>query len=118
MRKYAVLLIDDLWEEQQAFLAYAEQENIIITPFKTSKDGMNAFEEKLDIWDAVILDATVFLESEDEVASTRGMSASIRRITELSSERYVPYFVYTDQPDLLNNPLFGDMLEGKSIITK
>lgn len=118
MRKYTVLLIDDLWEEQQAFLTHAEQENIIITPFKTSKDGMDAFEEKLDIWDAVILDATVFLESEDEVASTRGMSASIRRITELSSERYVPYFVYTDQPDLLNNPLFGDMLEGKKYYNK
>lgn len=118
MRRYNVLWIDDQWDTLDAFITFFEQEGIDITPFKTSKKGMIEFEKHLYEWDAVILDAKVFDESEDEVASTKGLSKSIHKINELLPKRYIPWFVFTGQPDLQSNELFSDMIGGKDYYRK
>lgn len=118
MKKYNILWIDDEWEKQDSFLTLAEQENIEITPFKTSFEGMDALEKDIFLWDGVILDAKVYDKSENETASTIGMHRSIHRLKELSSKRLIPWFVFTGQPDLQSNSYFSESLAGKKYYSK
>ena len=118
MRSYNVLWIDDQWDTQEAFLTLCEQEGIDIKPFKTSKEGMIEFEKHLYEWDGVILDAKVFDETEDEAPSTIGLTKSIYKIKELLPKRYVPWFVFTGQPDLQSNDDFRNMLGGENYYRK
>lgn len=118
MKRYKILWIDDEWKKQEAFITLAEQEGIDITTYTTSKEGMSAFEKDLSEWDGVILDAKVFDESEDEAPSTIGLTKSIYKIKELLPKRYVPWFVFTGQPDLQSNDEFRNMLGGGNYYRK
>ncbi len=109
MSRYNIIWIDDEWQKQSTFIDMCrEMHDIDITPFTTSKDGMNALKADLMHWHGVILDAKVFDESENEVAKLTGLQNSINKIEALSSRRGIPYFISTGQPDLLSNELFGD----------
>ncbi|MFR9618753.1 MAG: hypothetical protein SNI12_04470 [Rikenellaceae bacterium] len=109
MSRFNIIWIDDEWQKQSSFIEECKViHGIDITPFTTSKDGMNALEGNLYHWHGVILDAKVFNESENEVAKLTGLQNSIKRIEALSSRRVTPYFISTGQPDLLSNELFGD----------
>lgn len=107
-----VIWIDDEYEKNLSFIEKCKElHNIIIKPFKTSKDGMNALENNIDHWDAIILDAKAFDESENEQQSLRGLAHSVKRINELSSKKQIPYFIYTGQPDLISNDTFSEMYD-------
>ena len=66
MNRYQVLWIDDDAEKQDGFLDSAYLEGLDINYYKTSKEGMEELTSKIEQYDAVILDAMVYNESEDE----------------------------------------------------
>ena len=79
MNRYKVLWIDDNFDDQDAFLDKAFQNGLDINPFKTSQQGMEELVSNIEQYDAVILDAMVYDESEDENASLKGLFSSIKK---------------------------------------
>jgi cold shock CspA family protein len=110
MKRYEVIWIDDQFDDQEAFLESAYLNGIDIIPFKTSKDGMHELSKNLMKYDAIILDAKVYNESEDEVAKLTGLTSSIYYIKQLTSKKVVPYFIFTGQPDLIDSTTFSEMV--------
>ena len=107
--RYNVMWIDDEWDTRgKPFIQICKKEHqIFITPFKTRKEGIADLESKLKYYDAVILDAKAYNNSEDEVANVDGLFAARERLIELRQIRYIPFFVFTRQPDLFDNEMFG-----------
>ena len=106
--EYNVIWIDDEWDTiGKSFIQICERRHKIhIKAFKTRQEGMDALEHNLKFWDAVILDAKAFNNSENEVANVDGLFAARERLIELRPIRYIPFFVFTRQPDLYDNELF------------
>lgn len=92
MIRYNVLWIDDEHKKLTSVISDAEMDDIILTPYSTSKEGIKALEEDIYKWDAIILDAKGWNESSDEVATTEGMHNSLDKIAELRYKRVVPVF--------------------------
>ena len=115
MSKYKVLWVDDQWEDFISFKERCEEsENDFEMVCATnSEDGMKIFEDHLEEWSGVILDAKVFVSSRSEVDRLKGMQNSIERINELSSRREVPYYIFTGQPDLISSSYFAEQYEGR-----
>lgn len=117
--EYNVIWIDDEWEKMSQFKQECEViHQIKLYPFKTQKSGMEALDTNLKKWDAVLLDAKMFDESEEnEVAKLDGLRKAIEHINQLSLRRKIPYFISTGQPDLMNNETFEQSF-GKYYIKK
>ena len=110
-KKYNILWIDDEWDKMPTFKQECEElYNMKLVPFRTRKDGMQALESNLDMWHAVILDAKMFDESENEVAKLIGLRKAISHLDCLSTKKYIPRFISTGQPDLLSSEDFKDMV--------
>ena len=80
MNRYQVLWIDDNAEQQDGFLDSAYLNGLDINYYKTSKQGMEELESKIEHYDAVILDAMVYNNSIDEKAGLTGLFNSIKKI--------------------------------------
>jgi len=115
--KYEVIWIDDEWEKMNAFKEECEViHNINLHPFRTQKAGMEALDSNINRWDAVLLDAKMFDQSEEnEVAKLDGLRKAIKHINQLPVRHQVPYFISTGQPDLMDNEAF-EQLCGKYYI--
>ena len=59
--------------------------------------------------DAVLLDAKMFDEDENETAKLTGLGKAKQRLDELSLKRVIPYFISTGQPDLISDENFKDL---------
>ncbi|MBR1410494.1 MAG: hypothetical protein IJ580_05280 [Prevotella sp.] len=108
--EYNVIWIDDEWDSiGKSFIQICEKRhNIHIKAFKTRREGMEALEQNLKFWDAVILDAKAFNNSStNEVADVDGLYEAIKQIERLKAKRHIPYFVLTRQPDLMDDKMFG-----------
>lgn len=106
-KKYEVIWIDDEWEKMDAFKEECEViHQIYLHPFLTQKAGMDEFDKNPKKWDAIILDAKMFDESEHEVPRLDGLRKAVQHINEKSLLRKVPYFISTGQPDLMDNETF------------
>lgn len=104
---YEVIWIDDEWEKMDAFKEECEViHHIHLHPFRTQKAGMDEFDKNPKKWDAIILDAKMLDESENEVPMLVGLRKAVQRINEKSLQRKVPYFISTGQPDLMSNETF------------
>lgn len=105
---YNVIWIDDEWDTRgTSFIQTCKlRHQIYIKAFKTRKGGITALENNLKYWDAVILDAKAFNNSEDEVADLDGMYAARERLIELRQQRHIPFFVLTGQPGLMGDKSF------------
>lgn len=106
--EYNVIWIDDEWDTiGNAFIQICEKRHKIhIKAFKTRREGMEALEQNLTFWDALILDAKAFNNDINEVADLDGLYEAIRQIQRLEVKRHIPYFVLTRQPDLMDNRMF------------
>jgi hypothetical protein len=113
-----ILWIDDQHEDQTAFKTLALSQGLKLFPFKVSKEGMAYYENNSSKFDGIILDAKVFDESEDEVPETDGLMKSVFRLKEIQHKRYIPFFVFTGQADLLTNDQFAKMLPDVKIFKK
>lgn len=107
-KTFHVLWIDDEWDKMSAFRMECEDfYNLRLEPYKTCKEGLLALEKDLDRWDAVLLDAKMLDESENEVASVKGLRKAKQRLDELSLKKKIPYFIFTGQPDLSSDDNFS-----------
>ena len=119
--RYNIIWIDDQYDEQESFIDLADREGFHIVPFKTSRDGMSYLRKNLRDVDAVILDAKVFKENTDELASTKGLKASLDELAKISGQNNlsdIPHVIFTGQPDLIGNSAFEDLVDGVAIFSK
>lgn len=109
---YNVIWIDDEWDTRgKPFIQMCEKKHQIhITPFKTRKEGMELLIKDERPWDAIILDAKAFNESENETANLKGLYEAIKQIEGLKMKKSIPYFVLTRQPDLMDNDTFKELI--------
>lgn len=86
---YNVIWIDDEWDTRgKPFIQLCEvKHQIHIKPFKTRKEGMDLLLKDERPWDAVILDAKAFNESEDETANLKGLYEAIKQIEGLKMKK-------------------------------
>lgn len=111
MNKYKILWIDDQYELLGELMERCElMHGFEITKCRFAKEGMKIFENHLEEWSAVVLDAKVLMESMNEIPNLNGLRFCRDRINELRPKRYVPMFVFTGQPDLISNELFENMV--------
>ncbi|GAA4281951.1 hypothetical protein [Gaetbulibacter aestuarii] len=103
-----VLWIDDEWEKQKAFIGEAEQFEIDVKPAGSHEEGMAILASKTSDFAAVILDAKVKLKSDSQVANLKGLRASRDRLIEINQMSYLPSFIFTGQPDYLDNDIFRE----------
>lgn len=118
MKQYEVLWIDDDAEKQDGFLDSAYLEGLNIHYYKTSKQGMEELISKIEQYDAVILDAMVFNESEDEKAALTGLFNSIKKINSLSERKKIPYFIFSGYIDKDEHASVREMLADETIFIK
>ena len=103
--KYHILWIDDEWDSMTSFKKHCLFEyQMELHPFKTQKEGLDDYAKHPDFYEAVILDAKVLDESEQEVANVSSLQKAVMRIKEQFSD--LPYFISTGQPDLLSDEMF------------
>ena len=103
--RYHILWIDDEWELMTSFKKHCLLEyQMELHPFKTQKEGLDDYAKHPDFYEAVILDAKVLDESEEEVANVSSLQKAVMRIKEQFNN--LPYFISTGQPDLLNDIMF------------
>lgn len=112
MNKYRVLWIDDKHDQLNDIKISAELNDINLTCCKTAREGINILRAKLYHWDGIILDAKGYNETENEVDKLTGMSKVIKTVSELKSERYIPLYIFTGQPDTKGKDHFDEMLDG------
>lgn len=118
MKRYNVLWIDDEFEKQDGFIDSAYLRGIDLACYKTSIQGMEELESKIEQYDAVILDAMVYFKSEDETANLTGLLNSIKIINSLSRRKKIPYFIFSGHIDEDRHFSVREMLENESIFIK
>ncbi|WP_157487228.1 hypothetical protein, partial [Gelidibacter algens] len=118
MNKYEVLWIDDDAEKQDAFLESAYLEGLNINYYKTSKLGMEELTSKIEHYDAVILDAMVYNDSEDEKPGLMGLLRSIKKINSLADRKRIPYFIFSGYIDKDEHSSAREMLADETIFIK
>lgn len=118
MNRYQVLWIDDDAEKQDGFLESAYLNGLDINYCKTSKQGVEELVSKIEQYDAVILDAMVYNESEDEKASLTGLFNSIKKINSLSERKKIPYFIFSGYIDQDEHASARQMLADETIFIK
>mgnify|MGYP005990426175 CR=1 FL=1 len=118
MNRYQVLWIDDDAEKQDGFLESAYLNGLDINYYKISKQGMEELVSKVEHYDAVILDAMVYNESEDEKAALTGLFNSIKKINSLSERKKIPYFIFSGYIDQDEHASAREMLADETIFIK
>jgi hypothetical protein len=103
-----VLWIDDEYKTQIDFIGQAEQEGINIFPFESHDEGINELTYKMDFYHAVILDAKVKKKKDDTVTGLEGLRASRDRLIEINKEVFLPFFIFTGQPDYCSSDMFRE----------
>ncbi len=110
IKMYNILWIDDEWDKMPIFQQECKElHGLNLVAYRTRKSGMEALEHNIDFWDAVLLDAKMFDESENEIASLTGLGKAKKQLDRLSLKRTIPYFISTGQPDLLDSDNFKDL---------
>lgn len=106
--RYKVLWIDDEYKKQLDFIGEAEQDGIDLVPFESHEEGIADLNTKLDYYHAVILDAKVKKSKTDTITGLAGLTASRDRLVEINNSVYLPYFIFTGQPDYANSNWFKE----------
>jgi len=102
-----VLWIDDTYKIQGDVIGDAEQDGIDIISFESHEEGIEALEKDITRFHAVILDAKVKKNRNDNKLGLAGLSASRDRLIELNNQGfYLPYFIYTGDPDYMEKEWF------------
>lgn len=103
-----VLWIDDEYKKQINFIIAAEQKNIDIEPVESTEEGLESVKSDPNRFDAVILDAKGKLSPESGASDLKGMKEALDYFRDSSNN--IPYFIFTGQPDYLDNRTFKDLV--------
>lgn len=111
MSKYNVLWLEDEPEKSPTFIEECEEDfGMKLHVYTTRKEGIAALEHMLEFWDAILLDAKMPEESNNEVAGLGGLRQVIDTVNQMSSKKKIPYFISTGQPDLMSDKMFEAMM--------
>ena len=102
-----ILWIDDDYKTQEDFISFAEQDGIDIYPFESHEEGMDSLYNKPNFYHGVILDAKVKKGKDDTVTNLEGLKASRDKLIEINKDFYLPFFIFTGQPDYISNEMFS-----------
>lgn len=116
-KTYNVIWIDDKCDEID-LPGNAEQENIIIKPYKYGKDGISELKAHIENWDGVIVDVKCLWASDDEVDRIESFHQIKEDLLTLKSKRPIPFFVYSGQPDVQSDDSFKMSLNGRKLYKK
>lgn len=105
---YHILWIDDEWEIMTSFKKYCKlQYNMELTPFKTQKKGLDEYAKNPSYWEAVILDADILDENENENPNLGNLQKAVMRIKQEFKE--LPYFISTGKDKTLKDNIFKEI---------
>lgn len=105
--RYNVIFIDDEWETSSEFIkTCSELHDIDIVPFRTRRSGIEELKRNFDKWDAVLIDAQIYDETENEEPRLTGLQNAVKCIEQLKTRRNIPYFVVTGQKELATDKTF------------
>lgn len=99
-----VLWVDDEFKED--FVSFAEQEGIDIHHKKSAQEGKDELQKNYNSYHAVILDAKGILDKDDQLTNLEGLRVIRDFLNEFNANNYLPYFIFTGQPDYQNNEVF------------
>lgn len=102
-----ILWIDDDYKTQEDFISFAEQDRIDVYPFESHEEGMESLYSKPNFYHGVILDAKVKKSKDDTLTGLEGLKASRDKLIEINKDSYLPFFIYTGQPDYISNEMFS-----------
>jgi hypothetical protein len=106
---YKVLWIDDEYNSTgRDFLGFAQQYDVEIIAFASHEEGIGYLEQDIEYIDAVILDAKVKHLKDDNVTRLSGLTASRDRLIEIQNHTYLPFFIFTGQPDYQRSEMFRE----------
>lgn len=109
--KYHVIWIDDKCEELKDFITNANMEGIDVASFKYGKDGLKAFSDNLTYWDGIILDVKCCYEKNDlDTADSYFKIEKEMKSIILKNRPELPVYVYSGQPDIINDKMFESYL--------
>lgn len=113
MSRYKILWIDK-WDEMISFKEVCEHpaNGFEVVTCKNSVEGMALYENFLEEWSGVILDAKVLMDKDSQIDDLEGLTFSINRILRLSHKRDVPYYIFTGQPDTASGTSFAKEHKG------
>lgn len=108
---YKVLLIDDRHNDAslEAVKKMAKMANIELVGVKYHTEGMELLQNDSSFeFQAIILDAFGFKksESDEDKMTNSGLYYSLKTLSELKSDRVIPWFVYTGHPKNLSDEDF------------
>lgn len=105
-----VFWIDDRHAEMRDFKVRAENQGIILHPFRSAEKGLPVLEEKLHFFDAVLLDAYFPLEEAQVQGTERlnGLRAAIDKLNELKRRKPYKAFILTGEERVERNDEFED----------
>ena len=120
MPKY---LIDDEYAEHDELIGLAYQNQIDISAFKSFNSGFKEFESKIDLYDAIILDARGIIDEHqsDGTENLNFLTKSLFKLKNLESQigREIPYAIYSGQTDVHDvDGSFKEMYPDETVFSK
>jgi FixJ family two-component response regulator len=105
-----VLWIDDEYTKLSPFISLAEQYDIDIVAFESSEEGLNALRQEVKKFDAVILDVKGRLNAGYTSLNAKGFGWAWQQLHVIqgASGHDLPIFIFTGQPDFINDKDFKD----------
>jgi hypothetical protein len=122
-RMYKVLWIDDEYAEHDELIDLAYQNQIDISAFKSFNSGFKEFESKIDLYDAIILDARGIIDEHqsDGTENLNFLTKSLFKLKNLESQigREIPYAIYSGQTDVHDvDGSFKEMYPDETVFSK
>jgi len=120
---YKVLWIDDEYAEHDELIDLAYQNQIDISAFKSFNSGFKEFESKIDLYDAIILDARGIIDEHqsDGTENLNFLTKSLFKLKNLESQigREIPYAIYSGQTDVHDvDGSFKEMYPDETVFSK
>lgn len=105
-----VFWIDDQHEDAPMvnFKVQAEQYGVILHPYASAEEGLPVLAERLELFDAVLLDA-LFFQRKDQVSGTEevdALSTAIAKVNQLKHRKAFTPFILTGQESLNGDKTF------------
>ena len=111
--EYNVIWIDDECKSRMGdlFIQRCEKYGIHIEPFEYGIDGLDAFEEDLNRWHAIIFDAKMLYRP--GTPDTAHLYEARDRLNSLNLKKYIPSYILTAQPGLMSSEDFAKSVRCK-----
>lgn len=110
---YNVIWIDDECKSRKGelFIQRCKKSGVSITAFEYGSDALDELEQNYNDWHAVILDAKMLYKQ--GTPDVEHLYEVRDRLNKLAYKKYIPYYVLTAQPDLMDSSFFAKTVRCK-----